>query len=327
MSGSIHYNAALNEGIQQWLKRFFAQTERVSRSLLHTRNCPVCNSSSHIFAFNNGFLDYVRCNDCSLLFMNPSPDPTRIDRGFVESDELITEYIQIILKHRNGKPVKPDPMQHNKLRDIYELKQNGRLLDVGCSLGDFLRIASYFYEVAGVEVNPLTADIAAREFLIYCGFLQDINLKPEYDIVTLHQVLYGVPDPVTLFSEVHKILKNDGILYVNTPNADSYAMKCYQGKANHLYGHTTLNVFNRRSLEMLAQRTGFKIRSFRTEWLDIYFTDLLIYLGSPDEFIHKKNVQVPGYEDLLQREDEFQENLNLDLGNHGNYLVAVLAST
>jgi len=148
--------------------------------------------------------------------------------------------------------------------------------------------ASHFYEVEGVEVNTLTAEIASKDFTVHRKYLHELNLGKNYDIVTLHQVLYGVPDPVTLFTEIHKVLKDDGILYVNTPNADSYAMQLYKGKANHLYGYTTQNVFCKKSIEALAARTGFRIKPFRTEWLDIYLTDLMVFLEAPEVFIHKR---------------------------------------
>lgn len=324
---SQNYNGDLNKEIRSWLLKVFAYADSLSQTKLIVRDCPVCGSSQNEFSMNNGSLNYVRCSDCSLLFMNPAPDPASINSGFKGDDEIVTEYLQIMIKYRKRVSEKPDPVVDNKLRDIYSIKRTGRLLDIGCSFGDFLAKASHFYDVSGVEVNPVTANIAAQDFPVYRGFLQDLNLVQEYDIATLHQVLYGVPDPVGLFSAIRRILKDDGILYVNTPNSDSYAMRCYQGKANHVYGYTTQNVFNRQSLAVLGKKTGFKIRSFRTEWLDIYTTDLLVYLESPDDFIHKKNTQVPGYESLIHCEDGFHQSLGFNLGDRGNYLVAVLEKT
>ena len=102
--------------------------------------------------------------------------------------------------------------------------------------------AKHFYEVEGLEVNPHTAAIAEQHFKVHKHFLGELDLKPEYDIVTLHQILYGIPDPVGLLCDIHGVLKEDGLLYINTPNANSYSMALYRGKANHLYGYTTLNV-------------------------------------------------------------------------------------
>ena len=127
-----------------------------------------------------------------------------------------------------------------------------------------------------------------------------------------------------MLRDIHGVLKDDGLLYINTPNADSYAMALYRGKANHLYGYTTLNVFNEQSLAALAERTGFEILSFRTEWLDIYLTDLAEFYDHPDRFIHKRNCHLPDYEEKIRQEDAFHQSLNPDFGARGNYMVAVL---
>ena len=266
----------------------------------------------------------MQCNQCALVFMNPAPPSGMVDKGFRGEDELLMEYFSIISKYKTGIPAKTDPLADNKLKDIYALKPSGKLLDVGCSVGDFLHKAKYFYEVEGIEVNPHTAAIAEQHFKVHKRFLGELGLKPNYDIVTLHQILYGVPDPLGLLRDIHGVLKDDGLLYINTPNANSYAMALYRGKANHLYGYTTLNVFNQQSLASLAERAGFQILSFRTEWMDIYLTDIAEFYDHPDRFIHKRNCHLPGYEEKIRQEDALQQSLNPDFGARGNYIVAVL---
>lgn len=158
-------------------------------------------------------------------------------------------------------------------------------------------------------------------------FLSELELSADYDIVTLNQILYGVPDPVALLKDVNRVLKDDGIVYINTPNSDSFAVKCYAGQVNHLYGYTTANLFNKRSLEALCEQSGFEIIGFRTEWMDIYLTDLAEYYSNPEQFIHKRNCHLANYEENIKKEDDLQASLDLELGDHGNYLVAVLGKS
>lgn len=321
---SLNHVKEHNREIREWLLKVFALAAAIPKDKLVRRSCPVCGVAENVFFANNDHLDYVQCTQCDLIYMNPAPPPDMVDKGFQGEDELLMEYFSIISKYKAGIPAKPDPLADNKLRDIYALKTSGKLLDVGCSVGDFLHKAKHFYEVEGVEVNPHTAAIAEQHFKVHKHFLGELGLKPVYDIVTLHQILYGVPDPVGLLRDIHGVLKEDGLLYVNTPNANSYAMALYRGKSNHLYGYTTLNVFNRESLETLARQAGFQILSFRTEWLDIYLTDIAEFYDHPDRFIHKRNCHLPAYEEKIRQEDALQQSLNQDLGTRGNYMVAVL---
>lgn len=313
-----------NRELREWLHKVFAFAATIPKDKLIRRNCPVCGSDEKAFFANNDHLDYVQCGRCTLVYMNPALTMEMVDKGFQGDDELLMEYFSLISKYKTVLPGKPNPLVDNKLKDIFAFKFAGNLLDVGCSVGDFLHKAKYFYEVEGVEVNPITAAVAEQHFKVHKHFLGELDLNPTYDIVTLHQILYGVPKPVELLRDIHKILRHDGILYVNTPNADSYAVRLFQGKSNHLYGYTTQNVFNHRSLCKLAELTGFRLKSFRTEWMDIYLTDLLEFYNHPDLFIHKKNSQIEGYEEKIQHEDELHKSLNLDLGMYGNYMVAVL---
>lgn len=322
---SLNHIKDYNWEVRKWLLKVFSLASSVKTDQLIRRCCPVCGSLNSVFFANNDYLDYERCNKCTLIYMNPAPSPEIVNKGFQGDDELMMEYLSIIKKYKTNLPKIPSrPGEDSKLKDIYALKPSGKLLDVGCSVGDFLHKAKYFYEVEGVEVNPFSATIAEQHFKIHRHFLGELNLEPVYDIVTLHQILYGIPDPLGLLNDIYKVLKDDGILYVNTPNADSYAMRLYQGKANHLYGYTTLNVFNQHSLAVLANLTGFEMLTFRTEWLDIYLTDLAEFYDHPDRFIHKRNCHLANYEEKMRQEDELHRLLNPELGSRGNYLVAVL---
>lgn len=322
---SLNYRSDYNADLRQWLQDNFRVAAALAASPLRQRPCPVCGGEEHRHHANNGYLDYVRCSGCSLVFMNPCYDLARVSEGFCGADELLMRYFKLMIGYK-GAPDnrRPDPQQDGKLLDIWRFKQSGRLLDVGCSVGDFLHKAQHFFEVEGVEVNPHTAEVAERHFRVHRGYLDALRLPPAYDVVTLHQILYGVPDPVSLLRDVAGVLAPGGILYINTPNADSYAMATFGGRANHLYGYTSLNVFNRRSLEIAANATGLEIVSFRTEWLDVHYADLMALADDPVNFIHKRNTHRPGYEEMIRREEEFQAGLRIAFGDRGNYLVAVL---
>lgn len=321
---SLNHQAEYNRDIRQWLNKVFDVAAAIPRDGLVFRCCPVCGANDSSFYANNNYLDYVQCLGCGLIYMNPAPPPDMVAKGFAGEDELLMEYFRIISRYKTGVSEKTDPTKDDKLRDIYAYKTSGRLLDVGCSVGDFLHKAKYYYEVEGLEVNPLTAEIAEQNFKVHKRFVGELGLSAEYDIVTLNQILYGIPDPVGLLKDIHGVLKDDGLLYINTPNADSFAMKLFRGKVNHLYGYTTLNVFNRASLNALARRTGFRLVSLRTEWLDIYLTDLCEFLNNPDLFIHKRNSHLSGYEERIKLEDALHKSLKIDLKLGGNYMVALL---
>jgi SAM-dependent methyltransferase/Zn ribbon nucleic-acid-binding protein len=324
---SLNHQKKYNEKIHEWILKVKEKAHTISKSnRLQKVNCPVCKNKDSEPFVNNDSLDYVKCPSCNLVYMNPPPNPEAVNQGFLGQDPLLKEYFDIVIDHYDSKSILPlqDATLDSQLNDIYQFKKQGRLLDVGCSVGKFLQKSKKIYSVEGAEINPVTRKIAEKDFKIHSDFLHNMNLPADYDIVTLNQILYGVPDPVGLLNDIGKILKQDGILYINTPNSDSFAVEMFKGKTNHFYGYTSLNIFNKKAIEKLAALSGFKIISFKTEWLDIYTPDVVCYLKNPNEFIHKRNIQVENYENLIKAQDETSKKFPVDLGDCGNYIVCIM---
>jgi SAM-dependent methyltransferase len=322
---SLNYDNAYIQQLRRYLLSVASYARDMASQPLVERACPVCDQTDLSRFAYNGFFNYDRCNQCTLVFMNPTFPDKIINQGFKGEDELLMLYFKLMIKFKQHlRPQIVDPTSDRQIKDIYHYKKKGRLLDIGCSVGDFLHKAKHIYSVQGVEINPLTAAVAAKHFKIHRDHLSNLDLRPVYDVVTLNQILYGVPSAVDLLKEIARVLTKDGILYINTPNSDSMAMQLYGGQCNHLYGYTTQQVFNHRSLTSLAERSGFKVVSFRTEWLDIYLADLMVFLSDPKSFIHRRNSQLPDYADRIRVEDQMLSQMNLDLGDKGNYFVSVL---
>ncbi len=292
------------------------------------RNCPVCGNSNGEGTITNGCFTYTKCSNCSLLYMNPCLNDELVSGGFTDDDPENKEYWSLVVSKSlvNTRP-KPDPLRHRILRDIIPIKAQGRLLDVGCSNGDFLQDASHFYTVEGLEINDRTAGIArAKGFTVHTCPIEDLPTDVLYDVITFNQLLYGLKHPLTLFKEAKRLLKPGGILYINTPHSDSMAMKIYKGRHCHILWKADLNVFNKKSLSIAAGRVGFQMKTFYTEWTNLYVIDLLTYFLFREKFVHRRNSFFPFYRKICSMEEFLQKML---IGNRfeklGDYCVCVLA--
>lgn len=145
-----------------------------------------------------------------------------------------------------------------------------RLLDVGCSSGSFLRIANKLgFKAEGVEPAPQAAQGACYAGLhVHQGFLEEIKFPPNtFDVVTMFEVIEHVKDALSLLNECHRIIKSRGLLMIGTANTDSWTAKTmkswweYFDIARH-GGH--ISFFNPHSINILAQRSGFKVDSIKT---------------------------------------------------------------
>ncbi len=181
-------------------------------------NCPNCNSIRHKHIhLENGVYQIVKCLECDLMYVkNPKENPEKIYWG---EEQVYLNEARLIFEgkakcHR-------DPNYLEDLKIIRKYKPQGKLLDIGCNMGLFLRLAKRYYDCQGLEPSPALANIAREEFKLGVknSFLQSDSFLPKsFDVITLIDTLEHILGPRWMLSNIHTILKNDGILYIKVPN-------------------------------------------------------------------------------------------------------------
>jgi len=98
----------------------------------------------------------------------------------------------------------------------------GRVLDVGCGIGDMVRFRR---NTVGVDVNPQAVDFCRNQGL-------DVRLMrpghlpfPDrtFDGAVLDNVLEHLEEPLALLAEIHRVLTASGTLIVGVPGERGYA--------------------------------------------------------------------------------------------------------
>jgi 2-polyprenyl-3-methyl-5-hydroxy-6-metoxy-1,4-benzoquinol methylase len=150
-----------------------------------------------------------------------------------------------------------------KIKKIMSFKKNGRILDVGCGDGEFLR---YFkergWEAYGVDVSETSCMLARRKLgqNIFNCELKDCRFPPNYfDVITLNHVLEHMLDPNEELIELRRILKNNGILFLSVPNIDSLQFKISEKYWLHLDLPRHVYHYSPASIKNLLERDKFEI--------------------------------------------------------------------
>jgi 2-polyprenyl-3-methyl-5-hydroxy-6-metoxy-1,4-benzoquinol methylase len=232
--------------------------------------CLLCGSESGEPCFEeNGYL-LRRCSDCGLLYVPDPPSDTHLqdmyDREeWVGSDGEVT---RDDTAYQRASPmlnaVAADGLDY--IRDSTGVA-GGRLLDVGTGDGHFLAVAEdRGFQAEGVELSHARAARArSRGLRVHQGDLLELSLpEAAFDLISLRDILSHVTRPVEMLIEVHRLLKPDGAVFVQTGNKAELQSK-HDGEALFDFwgvpGH--LAFFGEPHLRMAFARSGLRARSVR----------------------------------------------------------------
>jgi len=231
-----------------------------------------------------GTQQVVICQDCGLEYVNPR----------LRSEQVLSAYSNAVDElYAEAGPGRLATFRRGLSLVGKFCPNRGRLLDVGCACGFFVRAAQDAgWEAEGVEPSRWSAEYG-REKLgvrIFPGTLREARFPAEsFDAVTMWDVLEHTADPLSELKEVHRILKPGGVLVVNYPNVGSLLARL-AGRNWWFYLSVHLYYFTPRTLGQLLQRAGFQIRAHRRHTQVLPLGHLIkvasIYVGGAARICH-----------------------------------------
>lgn len=217
-------------------------------------SCNICSSTDREVYCRKDSIDVFRCRQCGLIYAGETQSSKNIEKHY--SKEYFENYLKTESFHLKKRFEK-------RIREIKKIKLPSVLLDVGCGVGSFLRLArNEGYEASGVELSYYAAEYARNNFglSVFNGELKDANFAAEtFDIITLWHVLEHVTDPKKFLIEVNRLLKKNGILVVEVPNIESIAAKISLMNWELMAPTEHLFYFNPHTISRLLKETGFSI--------------------------------------------------------------------
>jgi SAM-dependent methyltransferase len=176
--------------------------------------CPVCGpSQTTVWLDDSRLTSYVRCKTCGTVYASP-----RLSQNERHTqNDTIWSFSPKILSFEACRR----PALRQEAEFIQQYVRGGRLLDVGCSSGDFFEFFPQpGWERFGVELSSSAAAYAAHTYnaQVYAGTLRSENLPNEFfDLVSMIEMFYYIDDPLEEIKEAWRILKPHGILAVEFP--------------------------------------------------------------------------------------------------------------
>ena len=267
------------QAIHKYNKLFKTKKGLIKNKYLEKRNCPLCKSKKNNFLFYKNGGRYVKCQSCSLIFLNPS-----------FTDYHLAKYYEN-MHDAQSKVIAKELIFYNRIYS-YGLtailknisKKTKSILDIGCSSGVFLNLAQKKgFKTNGVELKKKEMVIAQKRHKIFSkDFLTIANtINEKFDVVTMWDVIEHIKDCHEMLKNIYIILKKDGLFFFQTPNTFSLAARIIQEKCNVFDGIGHVNLFNHKNIALLAKKNSFKIIHIKSVISEIPITNNYLNYDDP----------------------------------------------
>ena len=198
----------------------------------------------------------VKCIHCGLIYVNPRPRPEVVIESYASAQDEI--YI--------GASATREATFRRCVRIVETYAARGKLLDVGCAAGFFVKAAcDAGWDAMGVEPCRWLADYGLTKsgVTIIPSTLAEAHFPDEsFDVVTMWDVLEHVPDPLAELREVFRILRPGGLLLVNFPDIGTWLARL-TGKNWWFLLSVHLTYFAKDALKEMLVKAGFAELRFR----------------------------------------------------------------
>lgn len=245
---------------------------------MKTYNCICCETNkaddvysffSDIFSGEKTKYTILQCKKCGLGYVIPQPSSEEIKTLYVEEYQLFTKD-----NEKSGKRRKERWHEEGKkIEYIEKYKYKGKILEVGPGFGVFMEVAkNNGWDVFGVELNKYYYNYLKNDLKLNVinSTLKEADYEENFfDVINMDNVLEHMATPKEELAIGYKILKKGGVILVQVPNFDNLLYKIvriyreiFRKTETEFFHH--LYFFNKKSLNILMIKCGYKIISTRT---------------------------------------------------------------
>jgi 2-polyprenyl-3-methyl-5-hydroxy-6-metoxy-1,4-benzoquinol methylase len=224
--------------------------------------CPVCESQKFKSLFALKGADVVQCLDCEMTYVPaPLPEVTSIYKAsYFKGDHKVHGYGNYENEFENH--YKTFSMRLQATEEIMGGK--GRVLDIGCALGHFGKVAKdRGWDTFVTDVSDFAVQTAAVKFNLK-GFVSSPDKLPvkkqQFDCITLFDVIEHISHPIELLRNAHEAIDHkNGILHITTPDVSSLSARLMGKNWYHFKPEEHLLYFTPATLTAALDKAGFEV--------------------------------------------------------------------
>jgi 2-polyprenyl-3-methyl-5-hydroxy-6-metoxy-1,4-benzoquinol methylase len=148
----------------------------------------------------------------------------------------------------------------NRLQEILAHKQGGKLLEIGCGKGEFLKLAEGYFDVEGMDISK-HAIASLKCFFgekVTGGNVEEKNLASDhYDVIVAFNVLEHLKQPNKVVGKIYHGLTKGGIAIGSVPHNSGLIGRVHTAITN-LFDRTHCSTYPPHHWRASFRETGFR---------------------------------------------------------------------
>jgi SAM-dependent methyltransferase len=222
--------------------------------------CPACGSAGAKPIYKVDTFQIVKCKSCKFAYLQNPPDSEKLYDQYYDRDYKDPENYRC----NSSDPQLAELWSINTRRvsEVKRMKPEGKLLDVGCGYGFFMKSAVLQgFDVFGIDISDKAVEYAGKFLKLPASTMTIDELNGsgrKFQIITFWHVLEHYPDPYRALEKVRNLLTEDGTCIIEVPNLRSLKFILSRNKwkgGNHPLYHRSF--FTSSTLRRALNETGF----------------------------------------------------------------------
>ena len=221
--------------------------------------CPICFEDTYPYFSHNDFfgneVELMKCKNCGHGSYRNVWSQSHFDE--IYGVQYAKDYLDSTETHNQR--------LEQYVLDLILLKeylsQKIKVLDFGCSSGEYLDAMPGAWDKSGYEVNSKLVSILNSTRPRYSIYEKVSDIEECFDLITLRGVIEHIPEFSILSELISKQLKVGGILYISaTPDFSSPCAVEYKSDWGQIVAPEHIHQFTPASLQVLLSTCGLVLK-------------------------------------------------------------------
>jgi SAM-dependent methyltransferase len=257
--------------------------------------CPLCDcddsklvrESKDALYGKPGKYRVVRCNACSLSYVNPRPTLASLDAHYpddymcYQAPDAAPPFVRSLSESIAHKLTQRRLVRLENV--IGRIPSDAGIADVGCGLNDLLVMIKDARGPIGTGIdfkqNMVTRIETKLGMPAVRGGLADAHFKEgQLDLVTMLEYLEHEPNPGAVLAEARRVLKKGGHVAIEIPHAIGLPARMFKSNWSNLDVPRHLIFFDPQTLARAFADNGFELVSYVPFTVPLHFGISLVFM-------------------------------------------------